>query len=40
VQPERIGWEEGLSPAVEEAIPALVEAILREVRKQPATSNE
>ena len=30
VQPERVGWEEKLSPAVEQAIPALVEAVLRE----------
>ncbi len=34
VQPGRIGWEEGLSPAVEQAIPALVEAILKETKKQ------
>ncbi|HIQ00635.1 MAG TPA: hydrogenase maturation protease [Anaerolineales bacterium] len=41
VQPERIGWGEGLSPAVEEAISALVEAVLQEARgKQRATSNE
>lgn len=31
VQPEVIGWERGLSCAVEAALPALVEAVLREV---------
>ncbi len=31
VQPARTDWEEGLSPAVEAALPALVEAIWREV---------
>ncbi len=31
VQPERVDWREGLSPAVEAALPALVEAILMEV---------
>jgi len=31
VQPEWIGWGEGLSPAVEKAIPGLVEAVLQEV---------
>lgn len=36
VQPERIGWEEGLSPAVEKALPALVRAVLEEA----TTSNQ
>ena len=31
VQPQRIEWEQGLSPAVEIALPRLLEAILREV---------
>lgn len=31
VQPERMDWEEGLSPAVEAALPRLVEEILAEV---------
>jgi hydrogenase maturation protease len=31
VQPERIGWAQGLSRPVEDALPALLEAILREV---------
>lgn len=31
VQPERMGWGEGLSPTVEAALPALIQAILREV---------
>lgn len=31
VQPERIEWGERLSPAVEEAIPFLVDAILKEL---------
>ncbi|MBN1179661.1 MAG: hydrogenase maturation protease [Anaerolineae bacterium] len=31
VQPERIGWGEGLSPAVAAALPDLIQAILREV---------
>ncbi len=30
VQPERMDWEEGLSPAVAAAIPELVEAVLEE----------
>lgn len=28
VQPTQIGWGEGLSPAVEEVLPALIEAVL------------
>lgn len=31
VQPGQVGWQEGLSAAVEASLPALVEAILREV---------
>jgi hydrogenase maturation protease len=31
VQPERVGWGEGLSAAVEAALPELVEAILKQV---------
>jgi len=34
VQPWRLEWEEGLSPAVEAAVPVLVEAILREVGEE------
>ncbi len=34
MQPERIGWGEGLSPAVEAAIPALVEAVLQEASNE------
>jgi hydrogenase maturation protease len=33
VQPEKIDWGEGLSPAVEAALPALVEAVLDQVNK-------
>ena len=36
IQPERIGWGEGLSPAVEAAFPALVQAILEEVGEENA----
>jgi hydrogenase maturation protease len=35
-QPERIGWGDGLSPAVEAAFPALVKAILEEVGEDDA----
>ena len=31
VQPERVGWGEGLSAAVEASLPKLVEAILKQV---------
>jgi hydrogenase maturation protease len=34
VQPERVGWGEGLSPAVEATLPALVDAVLDETNKQ------
>jgi hydrogenase maturation protease len=33
VQPEKIGWGEGLSEAVEAALPALVDAVLDEINK-------
>lgn len=32
VQPERMDWEEGLSPAVEAALPQIVTAILKEAQ--------
>jgi hydrogenase maturation protease len=32
VQPEKISWGEGLSPAVEAALPALVDAVLEELK--------
>ncbi len=32
VQPARVGWEVGLSPEVEAALPGLVAAVLREAR--------
>lgn len=31
VQPAQIGWQEGLSPAVEAVLPALIEALLNEI---------
>ena len=31
VQPAEIGWREGLSPAVEAALPALTDAVLEEI---------
>jgi len=34
VQPERIDWQEGLSPAVEATLPVLVEAILKEIGEE------
>lgn len=36
VQPERIGWGDGLSPAVEAAFPELIKAILEEVGEDNA----
>jgi hydrogenase maturation protease len=33
VQPEKIGWGEGLSPTIETALPALVDAVLDEVTR-------
>jgi hydrogenase maturation protease len=33
VQPARVGWGEGLSEAVEAALPALVDAVLEEINK-------
>ncbi|MBC8449055.1 MAG: hydrogenase maturation protease [Chloroflexi bacterium] len=33
VQPAEIGWREGLSPAVEAALPALADAVLEEINK-------
>jgi hydrogenase maturation protease len=33
VQPARVEWGEGLSPAVEAALPALVDAVLGEINK-------
>ena len=34
VQPVRVGWGEGLSPAVEAALPALVAAVLAEITNE------
>jgi len=31
VQPAEVGWGEGLSPAVETALPALADAVLKEI---------
>ena len=33
VQPARIGWGEGLSPPVEAALPALLDAVMKEIRR-------
>jgi hydrogenase maturation protease len=33
VQPGEIGWREGLSPAVEAALPALADAVLEEIER-------
>jgi hydrogenase maturation protease len=33
VQPAEIGWREGLSPAVEAALPALADAVLEEIER-------
>ena len=33
VQPAEVGWREGLSPAVEAALPALAEAVLEEIER-------
>lgn len=33
VQPERVGWGEGLSPVVEATLPVLVDAVLDEVAR-------
>lgn len=33
VQPAEVGWGEGLSPAVEAALPALTDAVLEEIEK-------
>jgi hydrogenase maturation protease len=33
VQPARVGWGEGLSPAVEATLPVLIDAVLDEVNK-------
>ncbi len=35
VQPERLDWGEGLSPAVEAALPALADAVLAAIDEQP-----
>lgn len=32
VQPAEIGWREGLSPAVEAALPAMIDAVLEETK--------
>lgn len=40
VQPERIGWGQGISPCVEAALPALLEAILREVGEDHAQDSD
>ena len=36
IQPQKIGWGEGLSPAVEAALPALTDAVLNEINDPPA----
>lgn len=38
VQPQAIGWGQGLSPAVEATLPALVDAVIDEIRR--GDSNE
>lgn len=41
VQPEQTRWGEGLSPAVEHALPALIEAVLQATsNQQPVTSSK
>jgi hydrogenase maturation protease len=40
VQPEEIGWGEGLSSALEATLPALLEAILREVGEDDAKNTD
>ncbi len=39
VQPERMDWGEGLSPAVEETLPALLQAILSETGVDDGAQN-
>lgn len=34
VQPGRVGWSDGLSPEVAAAVPALIEALLAEVKRE------
>ncbi|MFQ6101274.1 MAG: hydrogenase maturation protease [Anaerolineae bacterium] len=38
VQPAEVGWGEGLSPAVETALPILADAVIEEVNNPPAAS--
>ena len=38
VQPQKVGWGEGLSLAVETALPALADAVIEEVNDPPAGS--
>ncbi|MBU0704829.1 MAG: hydrogenase maturation protease [Chloroflexi bacterium] len=38
VQPQKVGWGEGLSLAVETALPALADAVLNEINDPPAGS--
>lgn len=38
IQPQKIGWGEGLSLAVETALPALIDAVIEEVNTLPAGS--
>jgi hydrogenase maturation protease len=32
VQPAEVGWRDGLSPTIESAVPALVDAVLNELK--------
>ena len=32
IQPAKVGWREGLSPAVEAALPALTDAVIEEIK--------
>ena len=38
IQPQQVGWGEGLSLAVETALPALTDAVLNEINDPPAGS--
>lgn len=38
VQPEDVGWRQGLSPAVEAGLPALIDAVLEEIGRERGTA--